>query len=101
MNPTDITQYIDMALRRKWWIIIAFLLTLLAGLAYALNAPKVYEAQTLIVVQSQKVPQDFVRTIVSSDVEDRLRTITQEVTSRTNIERIINEFQLFSNSTRG
>ena len=101
MNPTDITQYIDMALRRKWWIIIPFLLTLLAGLAFALNAPKVYEARTLIVVQSQKVPQDFVRTIVSSDVEDRLRTITQEVTSRTNLERIINELQLFRNSNNG
>ncbi len=96
MNPADITQYIDIANRRKWNIIIPFLLTLLAGLAYVLNTPKTYEAETLILVQSQKVPQDFVRTIVSSDIDNRLRTVTQEVTSRTNLERIIREFKLYS-----
>ena len=95
MNPTDITQYIDMAIRRKWSIIIPFLLILLGGLAYVLNTPKIYEAQTLILVQTQGVPQDFVRTIVSTTVEDRLRTITQQVTSRTNLERIIAEHHLF------
>jgi polysaccharide chain length determinant protein (PEP-CTERM system associated) len=95
MEPLNLTQYLDMALRRKWWITIPFLLTLLVGIAYALLVPRVYEAETLILVQPQKVPQDFVRTIVSSDVEDRLRTITQQVTSRTNLERIIKEFELY------
>ncbi len=98
MNPIDITQYIDMAIRRKWSIIIPFLLVLLMGLAYVLNTPNIYEAQTLILVQSQRVPQDFVRTIVSTTVEDRLRTITQQVTSRTNLERIISEYHLFKNA---
>ncbi len=98
MNPTDITQYIDIANRRIWSIIIPFLLILLAGLFYVLNTPKIYEAQTLILVQSQRVPQDFVRTIVSTTVEDRLRTITQQVTSRTNLEKIISEYHLFENS---
>ena len=96
MNAFDIKKYIDMALRRKWWIIIPFLLVLLAGLTYGLRAPKVYEAQTIILVQPQRVPEDFVRTIVTATVEDRLRTITQQVTSRTNLERIIKEFNLFA-----
>ncbi|RLC31789.1 MAG: protein GumC [Deltaproteobacteria bacterium] len=96
MDVTDITQYLDMAQRRKWWIIIPFLLTLLAGLAYALMAPKVYRAETLILVQSPKVPQDYVRSIISTSAEDRLRTITQQVTSRTNLEKIIREYGLYS-----
>lgn len=94
MNPTDITNYLDIAGRRRWWIIIPFLLSCLAGLTYLMITPKIYEAQTLIVVQSQKVPEDFVRSIVSSDLEDRVRTITQEVTSRTNLEKIIKQFNL-------
>ena len=88
MNPT-IIQYLETAQRRKWWIIIAFLLTCLSGLAYLLVTPKIYEAQTLILVQAQRVPEDFVRAIVSTSVEDRLRTITQQVTSRTNLEKIM------------
>lgn len=96
MDAFDIKKYIDMALRRKWWIIIPFLIVLLAGLAYGLKAPKVYEARTLILVQPQRVPEDFVRTIITATVEDRLRTITQQVTSRTNLERIVQEYDLFA-----
>jgi len=96
MNELDISKYTDIAQRRKWWIIIPFLLTLLAGLSYALIAPKVYEAETLILVIPQKVPQSYVRSIVSVSMEDRLRTITQQVTSRTNLEKIIKQFSLFS-----
>jgi len=76
MNELDISKYTDIAQRRKWWIIIPLLLTLLAGLSYALIAPKVYEAETLILVIPQKVPQSYVRSIVSVSMEDRLRTIT-------------------------
>ena len=85
MDTNEITKYLDIARRRKYWIIIPFLATLLGGLAYILIAPKAFEAQTLILVQSQSVPQDFVRSIVTDGIEDRLRTITQQVTSRTNL----------------
>jgi polysaccharide chain length determinant protein (PEP-CTERM system associated) len=83
-----------MVLKRKYWIIIPFLVSLLGGLGYFLKAPKVYEAETLILVQPQRVPEDYVRPIVAASVEDRLRTISQQVTSRTNLERIIEEYDL-------
>lgn len=96
MNNFDLSKYIDIALRRKYWIIIPFLLVVLAGLGYLLTAPKIYEARTLILVQPQKVPQEFVQAIVSTDIDERLRTITQQVTSRTNLESIIQEYQLYN-----
>jgi polysaccharide chain length determinant protein (PEP-CTERM system associated) len=94
MDTHEITKYLDIAQRRKYWIIIPFLASILGGLAYTLIAPKVFEAQTLILVQSQSVPQDFVRSIVTDAIEDRLRTITQQVTSRTNLETIIRDHRL-------
>ena len=94
MEQTEITQYLDMAKRRKYWIIIPFLLSVLVGLTYYLKAPRIFESKTLILVQPQRVPEEFVRSIVSTSVEDRVRTITQQVTSRTNLENIINEYQL-------
>jgi polysaccharide chain length determinant protein (PEP-CTERM system associated) len=97
MEKLEIEKYKDIAIRRMWWIAIPLLLTLLAGLTYTLVVPKIYEAETLILVQPQEVPQDFVRPIVSSDIKDRLRTIKQQVTSRTNLEKIIQEHQLFDN----
>jgi len=101
MEPSDITKYVDMAAKRKWWIIIPFLLTILAGLTFLLAIPKVYEAETLILVQAQKVPENFVRSIVTDTVGNRVRTITQQVTSRTNIERIILEHGLLGSSDVG
>jgi polysaccharide chain length determinant protein (PEP-CTERM system associated) len=98
MEPVEIKRYVSIAQRRMWWIIVPFLLTLLGGLAYCLITPKIYEAETLILVQPQKVPEDFVRTIVSATVEDRLSTISQQVTSRTNLEKIIKEYDLYSAS---
>lgn len=90
-----IEKYLDIASDRKWWFILPFLLTLLAGLIYLLTATRIYEAQTLIIVQSQKVPEEFVKSIISSDLESRLATITQQVTSRTNLESIINKEKLY------
>jgi polysaccharide chain length determinant protein (PEP-CTERM system associated) len=95
MERFDITKSIDIALKWKYWIIIPFLASLLGGLTYYLTSPKVYEAETLILVQPQRVPEEYVRSIVSVSVEDRLRTIDQQVRSRTNLERIIQEFNLF------
>ncbi len=96
MEKVEIEKYKDIAIRRMWWIIIPLLLALLVGLGLYLKLPKVYRASTLILVQPQKVPQEYVREIVSADIEDRLRTITQQVTSRTNLEKIISEFNLYS-----
>jgi uncharacterized protein involved in exopolysaccharide biosynthesis len=96
MDSFDIKKYLDMAARRKYWIMIPFLIVILAGLSYGLIVPKIYEAETLILVQSQKVPEEYVRSIVHGEVEDRLKTITQQVMSRTNLEKIIKEHKLRS-----
>lgn len=99
MNSLDISEYLSIAKRRIYWIIIPFLCTLLCGFAYLLHAPKTYEAQTLILVQPQKVPDKYVRSVISSDIDARLKTISQQVTSRTNLERILKQFQLLKEKT--
>ncbi|MGD9157958.1 MAG: GNVR domain-containing protein [Desulfobacteraceae bacterium] len=95
----EIKKYVEIALRRKYWIVIAFMIVLLVGFAYLLGAPRIYESTTLILVQGQKVPEEFVRSIVSTDAEDRLRTISQQVTSRTNLEKIIADNKLYDDAT--
>jgi len=92
----NLEKYVQIALVRKWWIIIPFLLTLLAGLTYALATPGIYKGETLILVIQQKVPENYVRSIVQMNMEERLRTIQQQVTSRTNLENLIEQYQVFS-----
>jgi len=100
MEPFEIEKYKEIALRRRWWIIIPFLLSILIGIGLSLKLPKVYRASTLILVQRQRVPTSYVQEIVSIDVADRIRTITQQISSRTNLEKIIKEFNLYNKPGR-
>jgi len=94
MQATEIQNYKEIVLRRKYRIIIPVLLSILGGMVYFLQAPKVYEAATLILVQPQRVPTNYVRPIMEDSVGDRLKTISQQVTSRTSLERVIEEQKL-------
>ena len=93
-----VKKYLEMAWRRRFWVIIPFLVVILAALLYALKTPSIYEAKTLILVEPQKVPQEFVKSIVPIGVEERLRTISQQLTSRTNLEAVIKEYKLYVES---
>jgi polysaccharide chain length determinant protein (PEP-CTERM system associated) len=98
MKQTDqinIDDYLEVALRRKWLIILPFLLTAILSIAYSFLSPNIYRAGTLIIVQTQKVPEAYVRSTVTSGIEDRLRTITQQIMSRTILEKVIKELNLF------
>lgn len=99
-QPTQTTirpeEIISIILKRRWFIIVPFCLAMIVGSYLAVTLPKSYEATTTVAVQSQKVPDEIVQSVVSSDISARLSTITQQVMSSTNIERIIEEFGLFS-----
>jgi polysaccharide chain length determinant protein (PEP-CTERM system associated) len=94
-KPFDIFQYLEIALRRKWYIIIPLVASLVGSFGVYKYLPKFYRATTLILVQPQRVPETYVRTTVTESVADRLSTISQEILSRSRLEKIIEEFNLY------
>ena len=90
----EIGPYIDIALRRKWWIAISLAVAIVGGFVFFKMSPEIFQASTLILVEPQKVPTSYVSPVVSDTVEKRLHTITQQVHSRTNLEKIIEKFDL-------
>lgn len=95
-NTITPEEIINIALKHRWYLIVPFFIAIVTGICYAIISPKAYKASTTIMVQSQSVPDSYVQSVVSSDITSRLSTITQQVMSRTNIERIINDYSLFS-----
>ena len=91
-------QILEIIIRRRWLIIIPLCLALTIGVFYTLSAPKTYKASTTILIQPQKVPTDYVQSIVTADPQQRINTISQQILSRTNLENIIKEFGLFQNA---
>ena len=96
----NIHDYIEIFLRRIWYIIIPFIVIIIGAVLYAYYTPKEYRATTLILVTPQKVPEAFVRATVTSRIEDRLQSIGQEIMSRTRLEQVISEFQLYREESK-
>ncbi len=91
-------QIIDMILRGKWFIIIPLCITITIGLYITLTSSRTYQASTLILVQPQRVPSKYIQSVVSSTISQRISSISQQILSRTNIEKIIDQFGLFENA---
>lgn len=92
----NIGYLLDVVSRNRWYLIIPFLAIVLVGIVLAFTLPKMYEAKTLILVSPQKVAKSFVRTMESANIDSRINTISQQIMSRSNLEKIINRFGLFS-----
>jgi len=93
-----IDRYVEMVLKGRWLIIIPFCLAMITGIYLAMTLPRIYSAETLILVQPQRVPSDYVRSVVSTNLDARLSSISQEIMSRSNLEKIIDRFKLFAGS---
>lgn len=97
----DLDRYRALLLRHKWVILFAAIPVLIAGLLFCLITPKVYRTSTTIVVIPQRVPEAYIRSTVTGDAEERVRGIWQEITSRTNLERVIQLFNLYQGAREG
>ena len=91
-TPEDIAA---IAWRRKWLIVIAICVVTTGAIALSLRLPDLYRSQTLVLVIPQRVPEGYIKSTVTTRIEDRLRSLRQEILSRTRLEPIIHDFNLF------
>ncbi len=89
-------KYLKAALlRRFWYIVLPFFAISIATAGYCIKTPGDYKAETLILVDRQKAPQEHIESTMTVDLGDRLRTITRQIKSREMLEKIINEYDLY------
>ena len=82
-------------LRRRWWLILLpLVLGTTAGVVAYKWLPVKYQSETLITVMPQQIPDSYVKSTVTN-VEDRLRTVSEQILSRSRLEKIIQDFHLY------
>lgn len=91
-------QVFEILVRRRWFILIPLCIALTLGLFLTLTANKTYKSSTLILVQQQSVPTEYVRSVVTSSINQRINTISQQILSRSNLEKIIDQFGLYEDA---
>src|SRR5271154_5483059 len=85
-------------LKRRWWI-IAVPAVVLPFVGYALTflVQPQYISQTLVLVEQQKVPESYVKAVVTEDLSGRLASMKEQILSRSRLQPIIERFNLFAN----
>ena len=84
----------------KAWILIPTILGAVVGATVAARTKALYRSDTVILVVPQRVPESYVRSALTTKLSDRLQSISQQVLSRTRLERIINDFDLYKEERR-
>src|SRR3990172_6644840 len=82
--------------RRKWLAILAFAAPLSVAISLITFLPNIYRSTATVLVERQQVPESFVQSTVTSALETRLHTISQEILSRSRLEGLIARFGLYS-----
>jgi polysaccharide chain length determinant protein (PEP-CTERM system associated) len=90
----------DIWRRRKWLAIFALVLPLSAVVGAIPFLPAIYKASAVILVERQQVPEEFVKSTVTSGLETRLQTMSQEILSRARLIDLINRFELYPDRRR-
>jgi len=95
MRQLDFDDYLEI-FRRRWWLVtVLALIGTGAGYGLAHFLPKRYTSQTLVLVEQPTVPGDYVKPVITQDVNQRLATMQQQILSRTRLEPVIQQFGLF------
>src|SRR6267154_4644039 len=96
LSLAQVLEYLQVVRRDKIYIYlmtVGLTLTAFVGIAVL---PNKYKATTTVEVDPQRVPEQFVSELVRVNPTDRLQTIGQEVLSETRLQKVIDQWDLYS-----
>ena len=71
------------------------LIVFVAGTAVAYLLPSIYRSTATILIEQQKIPQELVRSTITTFANQRIQIINRRVMTRSNLLEIINKFSLY------
>jgi len=86
--------------RRRQPVLLALAAGVLTTLLLALLLPAYYESVGIILIEQQEVPQELVRSMISSYADERVQTINQRVMTTQNLMDIIRRYNLYPNRVK-
>jgi len=92
----EFSQYWQALRRQRLSMFLAFLITWAIACALAWLLPARYRSDATILIEKPRVPKQYVVPNVESDPQEQLSMLTQEILSRTRLQRIIDDFHLYS-----
>ncbi len=91
----SLLDLMEIVYRRKWVLILPIAGGLVIGIVLSLTLQPIYRSTTLILVEQQQVPEAYVTPTDRTPFAEKLNTIKQQILSRTKLEQITNDFNLY------
>lgn len=96
-ETSDIQINLAEVIRRRMPICVAVAsILILAALSLAMALPPVYKSRAVILIEAQEMPQDLVRSLVTSFADERIQVISQRVLTNSNLTSIIEKYDLYA-----
>ncbi|MEQ1848467.1 MAG: Wzz/FepE/Etk N-terminal domain-containing protein, partial [Nitrospira sp.] len=101
-EPLSVTiwEYWGMLVRRKWLVIASILAGIVIASVLCVALPKSYRSSTVILIENQKIPDEYVKGIGAGNIEERLMMIQQQLMSRSLLSQILEEYKLYEGVVR-
>ncbi len=93
-------NYGEIIKRRLPLSLIIGVVLLVATVALTFGLPSVYKSRSVILIEAQEIPQDLVRSLVTSFADQRIQVIAQRVLTNANLSNIIQKYDLTRTSER-
>ena len=93
-------DYVSVIRRRKWWLVAPIAASILIGLALVRWLPKEYTSTTTLGVLAPMVSPSLVSQSTPLDNQERLRAMSQQLTSLPILTRVVQEEGLGSGSAK-
>ncbi|HEX8926279.1 MAG TPA: XrtA system polysaccharide chain length determinant [Terriglobales bacterium] len=90
----------DAFVRRRWLFAAGVFVLWLLIWAGSWLLPSVYTSESVILVEQQKVPEEYVVANINVDLQQRLEAMRQQILSRTKLLSIIDQYQLYGGNSR-
>ena len=90
-----LNDYIDVVRRRSPLLLGVFLVLFAIAVAVALLLPPVYRSTATILIKEQEIPQEFVRSTVTSFADERIQVISQQVMTRATLLDLVDRYGLY------
>lgn len=97
MEETKLTlsDYLQIMKRRRWHMFWTFLGVMVLSLVVTFALPAKYRSSAVIMIEGQDIPEDLVRSTITSFADERVQRITQRAMTSINLSRIIDDYELY------
>ena len=98
--PMGISDYLEILKRRAGVMVAAAIVIYIVAAIVAMALPAIYRSTAVILVEEQAIPQEFIKSTITSFADERIQVISQRVLTRTTLLQLVEKYDLYPTERR-